>query len=207
MNSQWRMGKVIPMTILVVVALGVGYCLGRRSAPTSSVPPIVPTLIDEDLSLVKGEGGVRVSDVSRLISVPVDEVVDGDTLWVLWQGEKTPLRYYGVNTPEREKACYGEATERNRVLAGASVRLAFDGRSRDKYGRLLAYVLTEDGRAIEAALVAERFGRAWTRDGRFRNQMVDLEREARSARRGCLWKDGGKRERSLGRNRRKKKSS
>ncbi|HEX5141459.1 MAG TPA: nuclease, partial [Dehalococcoidia bacterium] len=55
--------------------------------------------------------------------------------------------------------------------------------------RLLRYVFLEDGTSVDATLVAEGFGEAWRQDGRYRDQIVDLEAGARAAHRGCLWKE------------------
>jgi micrococcal nuclease len=170
-----------------------GFLLGRRfpralgvPAPFSAAAPS-PTPLLADLSLVKGPSGVSVSDPSRLSRAPVLSVVDGDTLHVLWDGQETRLRYYGVDTPEVGQACHDEAQARNAALAGKEVLLAFDERPRDNYGRLLAYVFTADGTSVDAALVAEGFGRAWTRDGRWRDGIKELERAARADKTGCLW--------------------
>jgi endonuclease YncB( thermonuclease family) len=174
---------------LLAAVFAAGYFLGRQHIPLA---PPAPTSIHENLSLVQRSGRVYGSDVSSLPSASIVRVVDGDTAMVLWQGQETRLRYYGVNTPEKNKPGFAEATERNRVLVGTSVRLAFDERSRDSYGRLLAYVFTEDGCSLDATLVAEGLGRAWTRDGRFRDELLDLERQAKKDRRGPLWEKGAR---------------
>lgn len=158
---------------------GVWWARGRSAAP----PP--PAVVD--ISLVPQGEGLSADDPDRLPTVPVLSVVDGDTLEILWNDRPTKLRYYGVNTTERDQACYREGTEMNRALSGGAVRLAFDERTEDKYHRLLAYVFTPDGKSIDAALVAAGMGKAWRRDGRFREQIVSLEDDARVHRRGCLW--------------------
>jgi micrococcal nuclease len=139
------------------------------------------------VDLVQRNGAVFLLDPSKLAKAPVLSVVDGDTLWILWEGRRQRLRYYGVDTPEVGQACHDEAAARNGELAGREVLLSFDDRPRDKYNRLLAYVFTADGRSIDAALVREGFGRAWTRDGRWRDGLKELEKDARAAERGCLW--------------------
>ena len=50
------------------------------------------------------------------------------------------------------------------------------------------YVFLPDGTSIDATLVAEGFGQAWTTDGQYRDQIVALQAEAQAAGRGCLWK-------------------
>lgn len=88
----------------------------------------------------------------------VTAVIDGDTIEIEG-GEK--VRYIGIDTPETDE-CYGsEATEANRELVeGKEVILIRDVENRDKYDRLLRYVIT-DGRFVNAELV--RLGYAYPR--------------------------------------------
>ena len=80
-----------------------------------------------------------------------------------------------------------EATERFRELARDSVGIEHGPRQSDRYGRLLAYVYTEDAESIAEKLIQEGLGRAWTQDGQHRNLLVKLEDEARKGGSGCLW--------------------
>lgn len=121
----------------------------------------------------------------------VARVIDGDTI-LLSNGEK--VRYIGINTPEihhpkRGKEPYGEeAREANRCLvAGKTVRLRFDVRKRDRYGRLLAYVYV-GGQMVNRALVRDGYAQVATYPPNVRHQdeFLRLQREAREQRRG-LW--------------------
>jgi micrococcal nuclease len=118
----------------------------------------------------------------------VEEVVDGDTADVLIDGRMYRVRYYGVDTPEAGERCFREATDRNRKLVGIGdeIYLLKDAREFDDFTRLLRYVFLEDGTSVDATLVAEGFGEAWRRDGRYRDQIVALEEQAAQAGRGCL---------------------
>jgi micrococcal nuclease len=70
------------------------------------------------------------------------------------------VRYIGIDTPESVKPgtpvqCYAEraARENARLVAGRQVRLVRDVEARDRYGRLLAYVVREaDGLDVSTAL-------------------------------------------------------
>lgn len=97
-----------------------------------------------------GEGaGVQVSLPLQKEVYRVRHVIDGDTL-ELENGER--VRYIGIDTPEprrregdrwvEEPEPYAEeATQANRkLLEGKKVRLEFDQKHRDEFGRLLAYV-------------------------------------------------------------------
>jgi endonuclease YncB( thermonuclease family) len=137
--------------------------------------------------LAVSASGLFAPDPAALAEARVVKTVDGDTLRIAWEGRVEFLRYFGVAAPERDMPCYDEASARNRELAGGRVRLAFDARTRDDGGRLLAYVFTEDGLSIDAALVREGLARAWRRDGRFRAELIALDDRARASRTGCLW--------------------
>lgn len=128
------------------------------------------------------------------VEARVVRAVDGDTIVVRLDGRDQRLRYIGVNTPEsvdprREVQCFGkEAAERNRELVeGRQVWLEKDVSETDQYGRLLRYVYA-DGRLVNAALIREGYGRVVTfpPDVRLVDELRQLEREARTARRG-LW--------------------
>ena len=88
----------------------------------------------------------------------VESVIDGDTI-ILADG--TRVRYLMVDTPEAttKTECYGpEATEYNTsVVGGREVELRYDAQCRDKYGRLLAYVLVA-GREVNAMLIERGYG-------------------------------------------------
>ena len=80
-------------------------------------------------------------------AVAVAGVIDGDTIRVRLDGRDQKVRLIGVNTPEVDwyggrAECYGSEAAlyaRHRLL-GRSVRLGFDMRRLDPYGRVLAYV-------------------------------------------------------------------
>jgi micrococcal nuclease len=81
----------------------------------------------------------------------VVDVVDGDTIEVVIDGEVEDVRYIGIDTPEsaipgEPVECFGKASSREneRLVAGETVRLVFDAERRDRYGRLLAYVHVGD---------------------------------------------------------------
>ena len=117
----------------------------------------------------------------------VVRVIDGDTLDVLIAGTKHRVRLFGVDTPERGERCYEEATKRTRQLSGDVVRIESGPRAEDRYGRLLFYLYTRTGESIDAILIQEGLATAWTRDGQFRDLLVNLEQEARRQASGCLW--------------------
>ena len=120
--------------------------------------------------------------------------MDGDTIHVRVGDRIEKVRYIGMNTPELHHPTKGEepggreATEANRrLLAGKRVRLETDVRTRDRYGRLLAYVWVGDA-MVNAELVRQGYAQVMTVPPNVRHQelFVKLQREAREAGRG-LW--------------------
>lgn len=118
----------------------------------------------------------------------VEEVIDGDTIDVLIDGQLQRVRYYGIDAPEEGEKCYEEATKRNRELVGTSVRLEADARNEDNDGRLLRYVFNNDGISVDAALVNEGLAKAWREDGRYLARLTTLEIYAHEHGIGCLWR-------------------
>ena len=116
--------------------------------------------------------------------VDVTKIVDGDTL----DTSMGRVRLFGVDTPERGKSCFQEATDFTRMAAGSKVRIENGPRQTDSYGRRLAYVYESSGDSIDAQLIAGGFAVAWTRDGQHRDYLTSLEENARRTRTGCLWK-------------------
>lgn len=125
----------------------------------------------------------------------VVRVVDGDTIHVRIGTRVEKVRYIGVNTPEVHHPRKGEepggreASAVNRALvAGHEVRLETDVQTRDRYGRLLAYVWVGDT-MVNAELVRLGYAQVMTVPPNVRHQalFVKLQREAREADRG-LWR-------------------
>jgi micrococcal nuclease len=123
--------------------------------------------------------------------VPVSRVIDGDTIVVDTVGT---VRLIGVDTPEtvdpnEPVGCFGpEASAFTRSIStGRMVRLEFDTDRTDRFGRTLAYVYLPDEVFLNATLVQQGYGYAYTVfPFRYLDQFRALEREAREARRG-LW--------------------
>lgn len=144
------------------------------------------------------EGNLRLPTAGRKITdageAEVARVVDGDTL-VLNTPEKDYVRLIGADTPETVKPQspvepWGpEATAftKNFVRDG-TVRLQFDGRRRDKHGRLLAYVWVGDRMLNEELLRAglARFESEYSYSREMKDRFQKAEAEAQAARRG-VW--------------------
>ena len=131
---------------------------------------------------------------SSLAEAPVVRVVDGDTIHVRVDGHVEKVRYIGVNTPEVHHPSKGEEpggreahAVNRRLVEGKRVRLELDVQSRDRYGRLLAYVWIGDT-MINAELVRLGYAQVMTVPPNVRHQalFLKLQRDARQSGRG-LW--------------------
>ena len=114
----------------------------------------------------------------------VTRVIDGDTI----ETADGRVRVYGVDTPEVGERCFSEATKRMGQLTGRYVRTEAGPRAEDDYGRILAYLYTDDGDSIDEILIREGLATAWEADGQHRDRLMQLEAQARLAREGCLWR-------------------
>lgn len=127
------------------------------------------------------------------------KVVDGDTIEVLYNGEKKNVRYIGIDTPEtvdprRPVGCFGkEASDENkRLLEGKVVILEKDVSETDKYNRLLRYIYLplDDGTTlfVNDYLLRQGFAQTSTYppDVRENERFLQAQQEARDNNRG-LW--------------------
>jgi micrococcal nuclease len=127
-------------------------------------------------------------------------VVDGDTIVVRTRGREVTVRLLGLDTPETHggpSECGGRVASRQlaRIApADTRVRLITDpdsGDTRDRYGRLLAYVDSDRGdlgeRQLRAGLayVYRYRGRRFSRLGRYRDAEGDARTRGRATWSAC----------------------
>jgi len=145
------------------------------------------------VALVGLAGAARPVESAPLEGTVV-RVVDGDTLHVQVGARVEKIRYIGVNTPEVSHPTKGEelggreaARVNRRLTQGRRVRLELDVQTRDRYGRLLAYVWM-DGVMVNAELVRLGYAQVMTipPNVRYQGRFLALEADARAAGRG-LW--------------------
>jgi len=101
----------------------------------------------------------------------VVEFTDGDTITVNMDGTKEKVRFIGVDTPEthdprKAVQCFGlaAATFTKTIIGTNKVRLEADPQNtnRDRYSRLLRYVYLPDGRLVNAEIIKQGYGFAYT---------------------------------------------
>ncbi len=121
-------------------------------------------------------------------------VVDGDTIIVEIESKQEKVRLIGVDTPEtvhpsKPVEYFGKEASifTKNMVEGKRVRLEHDWQRRDKYGRLLAYVYLEDGTFLNAEIIKQGYGFAYTKyPFKYLDEFRQYEREARDNNKG-LW--------------------
>ncbi len=136
----------------------------------------------------------------HLKTFKVVHVVDGDTIHVDVpdDGKRfTAIRFWGVDTPELQKRAdeppdqpfAREARDLVRELTlGKQVTLQLEQHSlRDRYGRLLAYIVLPDGRSLNAMLLERGYAKAMQQFAHSRlDEYEELQADARRNKVG-LW--------------------
>lgn len=124
-------------------------------------------------------------------------VTDGDTIKVAINGKTETLRLIGIDTPEvvdprTTVQCFGqEASDHAKnILVGKSVYLeADDSQSeRDKYDRLLRYVIFEDGTNFNKQMISDGYAYEYTYNVpyKYQQEFKTAQQDATTNSRG-LW--------------------
>jgi micrococcal nuclease len=149
------------------------------------------------LSALSGCGLIDRGGAGPPGTATVVRVVDGDTVDVRLGRRAETARLLGVDTPETVAPgepvdCYGpEASDRTKELlpAGTEVRVERDVEARDRYGRLLVYLVrVRDDLFVNRSLLADGYARPLSiaPNESYRAELARASSEARSAGRG-LW--------------------
>lgn len=127
-------------------------------------------------------------------------VVDGDTVKISMNGTLETVRLIGLDAPETSHPtelveCFGaEATEyATQLLAGKDVQLETDDTqaTRDKYDRLLGYLILPDGRNVSEVMIENGYAHEYTYNipYTYQAEFQAAEQRARENERG-LWAPG-----------------
>jgi micrococcal nuclease len=164
-----RRGRKVSAGVVAALALlALAYLKHETRPPEPPAKPVPAPATRLCVRAVEGDtleldGGERV----RLIGVDTPETVD----------PRRPVQYFG-----KEASAFSR-----RLAQGRSVRLEYDQDTRDRYGRTLAYVYLPDGTFLNAEIIRQGYGHAYTRfPFRYQEEFLALEREARAQGRG-LW--------------------
>jgi len=131
--------------------------------------------------------------------LPVERVIDGDTIKINIAGKLESVRLIGINAPEsvdpyKPVECYGKqaSADLTALLSGTAITLVADPTQtdRDKYDRLLRYVFLSDGRLVNELLISNGDAREYTFKVpyRYQTKFKNAQTAAQAARIG-LWNE------------------
>ena len=168
-GACWRLVRLASLGAVAVSLVSSLGSFAAHGAPPGGAPP-------------EGSGPLQLEGYVR--------VIQGDTLDARSVRGRVAIGIIGVRTPLGNTPCGREATAfvQGLLSDGAWVEeeagLVVDARLRRMY-----HVNTPDGRSVAAELVGA--GLAWADgQGTTREELAELQTEAREAKRGCLWKSG-----------------
>jgi len=102
--------------------------------------------------------------------VTVVRGVDGDTIKVLIDDESYTVRFLGVNTLEKNdrdpairELAFAATVFTHQALREQTIRLSYDERVFDAYGRLLAYIYLPDGTLFNEELIRQGYSEPYLR--------------------------------------------
>lgn len=139
------------------------------------------------------------SDVPRARAVEqssatctIARISDGDTVRCR---DGLRVRLLLIDSPERDQRPFGEAAARQLatlIPAGSVVRLEYDVRRQDQYGRTLAYVFTREGRFVNEEMLRTGFAvvTVYPPNVKHVDRLRAVADSARQQRRG-LWASSG----------------
>lgn len=124
-------------------------------------------------------------------------VVDGDTVQIEIDGKEETLRLIGINTPEtvdprKPVECFGKeaSNKAKELLTGKSVQLEADSTQgeRDKYNRLLRYVILGDGTNFNKKMIEDGYAYEYTYNTPYKYQaeFKEAQQKAKEEKQG-LW--------------------
>ena len=130
----------------------------------------------------------------------VTSVVDGDTIYAEIDGEEVSIRLIGVDTPEtvhpsKPVECFGKEASKitTEKLLNKEIKLEADESQgdKDKYDRLLRYVILKDGTNFNKWLIENGYAFEYTYDTPYEYQLdfMDAEIDAEIEEKG-LWAEG-----------------
>jgi len=173
------------VTIILIVIFSVWFGDFLRNAKFSAVQfPSIQKVVMAD-------------SVNKEGYYSVVKVVDGDTIEVNVDGVTEKIRLIGVDTPEtvdprKPVQCFGkEASDHTKsILNGKPVKLEADSTQddRDKYQRLLRYVILEDGSNYNLQLIKDGYAYEYTYDVpyKYQKEFKAAQKDAQDSGRG-LW--------------------
>lgn len=118
-------------------------------------------------------------------TVKVIGIKDGDTIAVLHEGREETIRLNGIDCPEKKQAFGNQAKKFTSELVFGKI-VNVESVTKDRYGRTVADVITDDGKNINHEIVKNGFAWWYRKYASDDKELERLEKEAKEAKRG-LW--------------------
>lgn len=129
---------------------------------------------------------LSISALAETFTGKLVHVVDGDTVDVMFDGKARRIRLADIDCPESNQA-YGNAAKRFVLDRAAGQEVTVQGKTTDRYGRLVGEIILPDGKNLNHELVVA--GLAWWYQKYSDDETIgQMEEEARRKRAG-LWQD------------------
>ncbi|NJK82094.1 MAG: nuclease [Chloroflexaceae bacterium] len=204
---QWVLVVIGSVSLFCLLCAALSLVVGQPEPPVAEEQPPQPTAteavrrtVTETIapSATSAEPPLEpTAQTTQRQAAQVVEVIDGDTLKVLLDGQEATIRLIGIDTPEsvhpqQPVECFGrEASARARELAADQpVQLEIDPTqdSVDRYGRLLRYVYLPNDTLLNWELVYQGYGFEYTYEVPYvyQAEFRQAEQDARQQQRG-LW--------------------
>ncbi|WP_294824580.1 thermonuclease family protein [uncultured Flavobacterium sp.] len=185
-NSKRRSGPGGLVLSLFLLAFAV-YFAFFRNAPHNSIPEKSP--VEESAKKPKVKKAKKKSPPRHLtvFEGKVIGIKDGDTFEVLYDSIPERVRLAEIDCPEKSQAFGKNARQYASGLCfGKIVTVSSDGK-RDRYGRVVGTVTTQEGVNVNEELV--KAGLAWHYKRYSKSRTLDaIEQQARDKKLG-LWAD------------------
>ncbi len=120
---------------------------------------VIPALLISCIFLLCGVKGASSSNAGKGAekTVSVEKIYDGDTLGAFVDGRFEKIRLLGIDAPEMDQRPWGKKGKtclKSFVkTSNSKISLEYDINRRDKYGRILAYIWTQDGKMINEEML------------------------------------------------------
>lgn len=139
-------------------------------------------------------GGRRQTGLIRVVRIS-----DGDSVSIVVNGRTEKIRLIGIDAPEMAQRPWGKKAKQHLedIIDGSSGKVSVerDVVERDKYGRLLAYLRTGDGRLINELMLRDGYAVLYTfpPNVKYTEVFTAAQHEARDKKLG-IWSRNGLRQ-------------
>lgn len=128
------------------------------------------------------------------VSADIVKVSDGDSIIVRIGSKKEKIRLIGIDAPEIRQRPWGQMAKKHlsALIGRSTVKIETDVVKRDRYGRLLAYVWTADGRFVNLEMLRDGYAVIYTFPPNVShvNELRTAQTEAKNKKIGIWGPDG-----------------